>query len=697
MPLRKFLQRLVWAALLPLLLAAVLVAAHRLHTQRGLDQQAGERLAANLMQALDVHMDTRLNALEVMARSSGPLPGKQLERLYREGRAFQEIFGSPVVLADAQGRMLFNTREALGAALAPVSATNARAALNHALDAGRRAVGDRVMEPNDGEPLATVAVPIVRPGQDPLVLLSSIETRELQGLFARWELEPGWSLHLRDSIGATLARRPASAGEGNGQVELVEIARTTSRLSPWTLVVESDAATRHAPTVKAAGLLGSALLLATLLATWAARRGSQRLSEAVASLTCPTPSHATQGLASANPILEITQVRQSLERLAAQRDAAQAELREGEAQLRQLVMHFREPVWISVDQRIAFANPAAQRLMGATVEQMRGQTIAAFLEPESVPAVLAQMERVRAGETDVLFSGLRFNTGAPPCPPLLVSGASLGVGAEHVNLTVAHNVEELHRAREALQASNAELMSLLARLHSVEEDERRRIARELHDDLQQRLGVIALEQQRALDRLTVAPAESSQALQRAGLHTAEALDSLRRVVNGLRPQALDELGLASALEVLAREAARDGALQAECEIIGPEGADQALPEDLASGLYRMAQEALTNVRKHAQADFVHLVLDVSHPGEAVLWVSDNGRGIDASARRRPGAFGLLGLQERLRAAGGRLEVEAAKGGGTRLTARVAWTAEADQAGGAQTTTGSGSSRMPKRP
>jgi signal transduction histidine kinase len=249
---------------------------------------------------------------------------------------------------------------------------------------------------------------------------------------------------------------------------------------------------------------------------------------------------------------------------------------------------------------------------------------------------------------------------------------SLDLREGPATLNLARDGGELERAHRDLAQSHRELVSLTGRLDTVEEEERRRIARELHDDLQQKLVVIALEQDQAEQALPRQAHASRDALGRARRMTAAALDSVRRLVYALRPQALDDLGLAAALEALVRDFGGREPLQAEWEFIGPQGADASLPEAAASGLYRIAQEALNNVRKHAQASFVHVGLDLSRPGTATLWVADDGRGFDTSARTGPQAFGLLGMQERVHALGGSLHITANPGGGTRVEARLAW-------------------------
>ena len=264
---------------------------------------------------------------------------------------------------------------------------------------------------------------------------------------------------------------------------------------------------------------------------------------------------------------------------------------------------------------------------------------------------------MRAGESEVLLEGMRFVDPDVAPRTLLVSGVTLALPEGQATLTIARDVSQLQTTRDALERSNRELVRLVERLNTAEEEERRRIARELHDDLQQRLGVIMMEQQQVARALPEPAAASAAALTRAQAMAAGAVDSVRRIVRSLRPQALDELGVAAAIEQLVREGGERMSLQAEFEALGPEGTDAALPPAVANCLYRVAQESLTNVRKHARASFVHVVFDLSRPGSFVLQVTDDGRGLAAAGPADSRSPGIRGMHERVQALGGQLVVE----------------------------------------
>lgn len=232
------------------------------------------------------------------------------------------------------------------------------------------------------------------------------------------------------------------------------------------------------------------------------------------------------------------------------------------------------------------------------------------------------------------------------------------------------DVTELRQAQATLDAKNAELQQLLSALQTAQEDERRRIALDIHDELQQKLAAIRMELGLQAPSDGAEPIGATPQLTKADRLIAEVIDSTRRIVMDLRPQILDDLGLAAALdEMMSRFAKRMG-IDFDLEIIGDAARADADFAPIATCLYRIAQESLNNIHKHAGASFVHLCLDLSTPGRVTLSVHDDGKGIRPEDRGKRSAFGLPGMEERVRALGGSLAVCVAAGGGTTVRATV---------------------------
>jgi two-component system NarL family sensor kinase len=195
-------------------------------------------------------------------------------------------------------------------------------------------------------------------------------------------------------------------------------------------------------------------------------------------------------------------------------------------------------------------------------------------------------------------------------------------------------------------------------------EERTRIAREIHDTLAQGLTAIALDVEGALRHLEDHPERSRQRLERALTTARENLDEARRSVLDLRAAPLADRPLAEVLAALSRAFTSETGVQVRVRVDG----ETSLPPRVEADLLRIAQEALANVRKHAHATRVEIVLR-SEPQQVVMIVGDNGVGF---AVRRPvaGHYGLVGMRERAKLLGGSLRVESGSGRGTKITVRI---------------------------
>jgi two-component system NarL family sensor kinase len=200
-------------------------------------------------------------------------------------------------------------------------------------------------------------------------------------------------------------------------------------------------------------------------------------------------------------------------------------------------------------------------------------------------------------------------------------------------------------------------------------EERNRLAREIHDTLAQGLTAITLQLEVADALLEVGPEQARPKIAKALELTRANLEEARRSVMDLRAAPLQERTLPAALRELVAGFGRDHGLRAD---FGTRDAGDRLPAPLEAGLYRIAQEALNNVAKHATANAVRVTLE-RNDGSLMLAVEDDGSGFDPQAPapdRLPGGFGLIGMQERARLLGGRLDVDSAPTVGTRIVVTV---------------------------
>jgi signal transduction histidine kinase len=225
--------------------------------------------------------------------------------------------------------------------------------------------------------------------------------------------------------------------------------------------------------------------------------------------------------------------------------------------------------------------------------------------------------------------------------------------------------ESEDRYRGALQEANLRLQSLSSRMLDVQESERRHIARELHDEIGQALTAVKLHLQAALRR---GGPETKQPLEECVLITDQVLDQVRNLSLNLRPSQLDDLGLVAALRWhIGRQAAVSG-LIAE---FGADELNERLEPALETACFRFVQEAMTNIVRHAEARHAWIE-SRRHDDRLRVSVRDDGKGFDVGTATRDaiarGSLGLLGMQERVGLAGGRLNVSSRPGEGTNIVA-----------------------------
>jgi two-component system, NarL family, sensor kinase len=299
-----------------------------------------------------------------------------------------------------------------------------------------------------------------------------------------------------------------------------------------------------------------------------------------------------------------------------------------------------------------------------------------FREGELTPSNIDVIECSRLqpafrGKSAALAAGLRYHASIP----LYFQDKPLGImnvtGPEWRKLTP----EELRLLstiayQVGIAVERARLAENATRLARAEE--RTRIAREIHDTLAQGLTAIALNIEGAMHRLDRRPDQARERLERALAMARENLDEARRSVLDLRAAArLEGKPLAEALAGLARAFTSDTGIPVRLQAahIGQ------LPLRTESELFRIAQEALTNVRKHAHAREVEVALRRRGPTLS-LTVRDDGRGFSSRIRHRDG-HGLVGMRERAKLLGGRLSISSSPGKGTRIVARVPLAADED--------------------
>jgi PAS domain S-box-containing protein len=357
-----------------------------------------------------------------------------------------------------------------------------------------------------------------------------------------------------------------------------------------------------------------------------------------------------------------------------ERKRAEEELRSSEARATAVVETALDCVVVmDADGRIVEFNPAAERTFGHRREDIVGRPVADLIPQRLRQAHRDGMRRFReTGEARILgqrieLQGLRADGTEFPVELTIthVDGVRpLFVGYLRDITERKRAEEEIRRNLDLLQRTDAHRRELLSRLVDAQEEERRRLAGEIHDDSVQIMTAVGVRLETLRRKLDDGPhSEAVEGLQRT---VEESIGRLRHLLFELRPPALDREGLIPALRMLVEriEPEPGQAFRVESEL----GAEPTPEARLV--LYRIAQEALTNARKHAGPGEVALSLGERDRG-VVLRVRDDGHGFDPSASTMmPGHIGLSSMRERVEMAGGWLRVDSAPGRGTTVEAWV---------------------------
>ncbi|NYZ64333.1 PAS domain-containing sensor histidine kinase [Luteimonas deserti] len=326
--------------------------------------------------------------------------------------------------------------------------------------------------------------------------------------------------------------------------------------------------------------------------------------------------------------------------------------------LRELMRRLPDGVLLLVDGRIAQSNPAADAMFGQPADALAGEDAVHLVDAACADA-FERWLRAPAVESDALPSTLCMRRRDGASFTAALASAEISHGARPAVLLIVRDLSDAERMRDELAAGNRELQALAARVFTLQEDERRAISRELHDDIGQSVTAMKMAASAALDE--------DDAQQRRDdlediLVLADAtLERLRDISILLRPPQLDALGLEAALRWHAERLLRGAGLVPALQIDAlPRRPDAAVEQ----ACFRIAQEALTNIMRHARAR--HVALRLRDLGDSLgLCVEDDGAGFAPGAAR---GLGLVIMRERAHVIGGHLDIVSTPGTGTRIEA-----------------------------
>jgi PAS domain S-box-containing protein len=326
--------------------------------------------------------------------------------------------------------------------------------------------------------------------------------------------------------------------------------------------------------------------------------------------------------------------------------------------------------------RYMMANKASMTALGAkSLEEMIGKTDLEYVRPEMALRHIAEEKAIlESGEPTISRERVRLDPKTGEISKCDLS-TKVPVKDEEGNaialLVINKDITDRKRAEENVRRSALRLRMLSAHLESVREEERKHIAQEFHDQLGQTLTALKMDlsllergladEKKEMSRVTlIEEIRSSQGLIDRGIQT------VRAIMSELRPELLDQLGLVEALEwEVGKFQQRSGVL---CGLIAEVG-DLQFDGRRSIALFRLVQEALTNVARHAQATRVDVIIR-TEGDDLILEIKDDGIGITFDAENKPRSFGLIGMRERALFLGGNLEITGIMGKGTTIAVRM---------------------------
>ncbi|MEE9401878.1 MAG: PAS domain S-box protein [Desulfobacteria bacterium] len=345
---------------------------------------------------------------------------------------------------------------------------------------------------------------------------------------------------------------------------------------------------------------------------------------------------------------------------------AEEALRESEEKYSNLVERANDGIVIIQDGIMKYVNPRLPEMGGYTVEEVTGTPFTDYVHPDELPKLIDRYVRRMAGEDvePIYETILRRRDGGDV--NVEINASTVLYQERTAELVLVRDITERKQAEEELKASRERLRKLSTHLQSVREEERTSLARDIHDELGQALTALKIDLSWLSKRF---PADQKSLLEKTSSMSKlvdMTIQKVKRISTELRPGLLDDFGLVAAIEWQAGEFQKLTGIRTE---ISPKLKDIVLDRDRSTVLFRIFQELLTNIARHADATKVKLSL-IEEADKIVLTVKDNGRGITREQLSNPRSFGLLGMRERVHFWQGELKISGAPGKGTTAVASI---------------------------
>jgi len=323
-------------------------------------------------------------------------------------------------------------------------------------------------------------------------------------------------------------------------------------------------------------------------------------------------------------------------------------------------------VYVVLDERFMYANDTFAAMFGYAREEFIGRRMVDCVTPDSVEEVMRNYQKRISGEVRTIHYFTKGVRKDGQIVHLELHASRVECRGRPALTGVALNVTDRVRAQQDLRSSREHLRELTQHINRTRELERSRLAREVHDVMGGMLTSMKFDLSRIVRRTAGEGQEELHDIARDLVALVQdTIDTARLISDEARPASLDLLGLGAAL---AQAVEWFGVRHSVKVTMTGADAAQGLPSPVATQIFRIAQEALTNVARHAQARQVELNLSRDN-GAFVLRLRDDGRGIDP-VRRRPGSIGLFSMAERAREIGASFEIGPGPSGGTEVFLRL---------------------------
>ena len=367
--------------------------------------------------------------------------------------------------------------------------------------------------------------------------------------------------------------------------------------------------------------------------------------------------------------VELSHARDQIDMELAGRKRVEEALKQNEAEFRMIFENAAIGIALVDDSgHLTRSNRALRTMLGYPEEELRKLTLVGITHPDEATATSSLYSEIVSGKRHQYQTKKRYlnKDGKTGWARLTVSALRQGTGRLQSCVAMVEDITQQELAEQSLR-------QLTGRLIRAQEEERSRIARELHDDLNQRLGLLAFELGQLHDSLSEGDHELMERLDRVRQDTDDISEDVHRLSHNLHSSILENLGLVPAVRNLCMEFSEQHGIKVEFE----EGkVPSGLSSEVALCLFRIVQECLRNVARHSRARLARVWLDGDR-SEIRLIVEDDGVGFDLEARQGKPGLGLISIRERLRLVSGNICIRSSPSTGTRIEARAPLAGGAD--------------------